>query len=126
MFLKKKKRISELINTITEMIEVLPQLSKPDIAINNCLVALAAISLQLNQEEDLPQKTMDQLKSIQRSFNEFLNENRLINGETLNLFNNEICLLQTIFQDEVRGKLNIVFFPYKASMWDSLESIYEA
>lgn len=36
----------------------------------------------------------------------------------------QISIIKTNFEKEIPDKKEIVFFPYKASMWDSLESIY--
>ncbi|MFS0555844.1 hypothetical protein [Brevibacillus sp. 179-C9.3 HS] len=126
MFLNMKRRISELMDTILEYIEVLPGLSKPDTAVLDCLNAIGAIQNQLQMEERVPFKTLDQLEIVKISFDEILNNHISINENTFELMHNKVVLLKEIFQEEINAKLNVVFFPYKASMWDSLASIYEA
>ncbi len=38
----------------------------------------------------------------------------------------QIPIIRKSFEEEIPNKKEIVFFPYKASMWDSLESVYLA
>jgi hypothetical protein len=126
MFLKKKKRISELINTISEMLEVICQLKEPVTAVSDCLAAIDAIISQVEQEEVIPQKSMEQLQIVKSSLYSFLNDVTQINELSTKDLNNQIFLLDAIFQEEVIAKLNILFLPYKASMWDSLATVFEA
>jgi hypothetical protein len=126
MFLKGKKRISELLDTVSEYLGVFCQLRDPAIAISDCLAAIDGILSQLDLEETVPQKTIKQLRSVKQSFNVFLTEITQINEESVKLLNEKVLLLKAIFQEEVKGKLNVVFFPYKASMWDSLATVYGA
>jgi hypothetical protein len=126
MFLKKKKKVSELMDTVSEMLEVLCQLNNPISYVSDCLVAMDAIHSQLNKEENLPPKTIDKLQNIKVFLNNYVNNVEQINEESVATISNELLILKSIFQEEVTTKLNIVFFPYKVSMWDSLETIYEA
>jgi hypothetical protein len=126
MFLNTKKRISELMDTVSEMIEVLSKLNDPVSASADCLAAIEATLSQLNQEEIVPQKSIEQLKSIKASFNAFINDFTIINEMSVKLVDKQVLSFKACFQEEVKAKLNVVFFPYKASMWDSLASVYEA
>lgn len=126
MFLNTKKRISELIDTVSEMLVILYKLNDPANAVSDCLVALETIVSQLNSEELVPEKSIKQLKSIQLTLYEFLNGYTVINKNSAKMLNSQVLLLKTIFQKEIKTKLKIVFFPYKASMWDSLATVYEA
>lgn len=126
MFLKSKKKISELLETVSEMLDVLYQLKNPNIAIHDCIAALGAVSTQISREEVEPKRTIEQLQSVEKSFRNLLNNNALFNESFVMALNNQVLLLKDLFNEEVQAKLNVVFFPYKASMWDSLASIYEA
>lgn len=46
--------------------------------------------------------------------------------ELYNTLNKQLKKLRGLMTSELPDKLEIVFFPYKASMWDSLESVYLA
>lgn len=56
---------------------------------------------------------------------ESLNTPELIEGKYLQLCN-QVTIIKESITSEIPDKKEIVFFPYKASMWDSLESIYLA
>jgi hypothetical protein len=126
MFLSKKTRILDLTNTISEMIEVLSQLKNPISAISDCIAALDAILFQSEQEEEVPSKTIEQLKKAQGYFHALFNGHTQINSQSVETLTKQIELLIAVFQEEITIKLNVVFFPYKASMWDSLATVYEA
>ena len=46
--------------------------------------------------------------------------------ELYNALNKQLKKLRGVMNSELPDKLEVVFFPYKASMWDSLESVYLA
>ena len=46
--------------------------------------------------------------------------------ELYNTLNKQLKKLRGVMNNELPDKLEVVFFPYKASMWDSLESVYLA
>jgi len=126
MFLKTKKRILDLIDTVLEMLEVLHKLQSPLDAVLDCEAAVNAILHQLDKEDEYPKKTVMQLQSIHVFFKEFLKDYTLINELSVKELTDKVLLLKEILKEEVKEELNIVFFPYKASMWDSLSSVYEA
>lgn len=126
MFLKIKRRILGLIDTVSDMLKVLHRLEDPTTAISDCLDAVDAILLQLDQEEAIPKKTIEYLQGIRSHLYEFYNNSIVINKESVKLLNKKVFIMKSALQVEVKVKLNIVFFPYKASMWDSLATIYEA
>ncbi|MBS4174156.1 hypothetical protein [Bacillus sp. FJAT-49736] len=126
MFLKKKKKIIDLMDTVSEMVEVLCKLNNQVSYIKDCLIAMDAIYFQIEKEETQPEVTMRIIRNIQNLLNEFLFNINRINEESVSDLNTQIFLLKNTFQEEVPTKLNVVFFPYKVSMWDSLETIYLA
>lgn len=126
MTFKMKRRLLHLMDSISDMLKILTTLSDPVSAVLDCLAALDAIQFQLQQEEVLPQNTAIQLRALQLSLNELLNGNSVLNENITLELEGQINLIKDSFDEEVLGKLNVVFFPYKAAMWDSLETIYEA
>ncbi|MDY0039121.1 MAG: hypothetical protein RBS57_02340 [Desulforhabdus sp.] len=126
MFLIAQKRILELIGKLSDMANIMWQLRDPASAILDCLAALDIIHSQLQQEEAIPGKTIEQLHSIQISLKGFIRNNEPIKESSARMLNTQLLFLKSFFQDEIKAKLNVVFFPYKASMWDSLETVYEA
>jgi len=126
MLLNMKKRISNLLDTMTEYLDVLCGLTDKKNAILDCLAGIEAIQNQLEQEESIPQVSLKQLHSIKAAFHGFRNDLSTVNEQSVFLLKEQVLLLKALFQEEVKAKLKIVFLPYKISMWDSLESIYEA
>ncbi|WP_379137998.1 hypothetical protein [Paenibacillus sp. sgz500958] len=121
-----KKRISALMDTVSEMLSAIYQINDPISAVSDCLAAIEAMSSKIMEEDPVPKQTIEQLVSIHTSLKRFLDDSTLINPEGVTFLNDQLTILKDTFQDEIVGKLNIVFLPYKASMWDSLASIYEA
>lgn len=126
MFLKMKKKISDLFDTINEMLEVLTGITDPRDEIRDCLYALKAISDKLNKEDDIPTTITLHLNNVTNMFNKFLSDTNIINEKSVGQLRAQVSFIKRTFNEEINAKLNIAFFPYKASMWDSLATIYEA
>lgn len=126
MFIKMKKRITDLIDTVSECLEMLCQLSTPLEAIEDCLSAADAILFQLNQEKSVPVTSIAQIKNVQASLRSILVDISQIDQQYVKDINDQVLLFKKIFEEEVRAKLNVVFMPYKVSMWDSLATVFEA
>lgn len=126
MFLKKKNSLYELMNTVSEMAGVLCTLKTPQAFIPNCINALETISANLNRETTVPEKTVEQLKAVLKFFLEFEKDASLVNYKSVKSLNEQISALKAVFKKEVKAKLNVLFLPYKASMWDSLATVYDA
>lgn len=126
MFLKMKKRIIVLFDSINEMVDALIEMNDPSVGIRDCVDALNAIKFQLEQEESIPKNTLNKLLKVESLFVEIYNNLHSLNTSQLKDLSSELNQLKSICDEEVKAKLKIVFLPYKASMWDSLETIYEA
>lgn len=126
MFLKKKQRILDLTDTISEMVGVLDQLRDPNPELSDCLMALDIIAEQLMQEEELSPLLIEQFNLVQNSFVMYYEKSAEITSEGLKGIQIHLEALVKLIKDTIGTKLNIVFFPYKVSMWDSLATIYEA
>jgi Putative glycosyl/glycerophosphate transferases involved in teichoic acid biosynthesis TagF/TagB/EpsJ/RodC len=116
----------DLLDTVAEMNGLLLKLKDPETAVQDCLAALGAILNQLEQEKESPSHTIELLKGTQGYFNAFWNGEIEVNAATIQELSEKIALLKATLKDEVSVKLNVVFLPYKASMWDSLATVYEA
>jgi len=96
-----------------KMADSLPKLENPSEQIQDILVACQCIRENL-ESENAP-NSMELLQIIETS----LKENKLDIIEYAKK-------LKSTFDSEVKAKREALFLPYKASMWDSLESIYLA
>lgn len=126
MFIKTKNGICELLDSVAEMLGIMNKLSNKAAAINDCLAAIGAVQSQLDQESTRPAgvfKRLDDLRLFLHSSENTLSKDQSIQEES---GIEKVRQLQQTIQEEIPGKLKIAFFPYKASMWDSLESIYHA
>jgi len=108
-----KKEMLTLLETMGKMADLLPKLANPIEQIQDCLAACQCLVENL-EGENAPE-SLKLLQTIETS----LKENKL---NILEHFKK----LEPIFNSEVKAKLEALFLPYKASMWDSLESIYLA
>ncbi|WP_018665142.1 hypothetical protein [Heyndrickxia acidiproducens] len=126
MFVKMKKKLTALLDTVSEMLGMLIQLKDPRAGLYDCIAAIQAISTQLEKEEILPVQSLKLLRGIQSNFQFFLNDINQLDTTIIEQTSIKINSIKAVLRDEVKAKLNIVFFPYKVSMWDSLASVYEA
>lgn len=122
MRLKIKIKVLELIDTVKEGIEYIKQINMEPIKSKNmledCVLALNSIFNITNQEK---------IEYIIKNIIELQNYNH--EEEINNTINNiyaELNELKRVITYDIETQLEIVFMPYKVSMWDSLESIWES
>ena len=108
-----KKEMLTLLGTMGKMADLLPKLADPAEQIQDCLAACQCLMENLDGEN--ASESLSLLQIIETS----LKENKL------NILEH-IKKLEPLFNSEVKAKREVLFLPYKASMWDSLESIYLA
>ncbi|MHB8129589.1 MAG: hypothetical protein ACYDEX_11380 [Mobilitalea sp.] len=125
MFIKTKRSILELLNTTLDMMKELFIIDDIEGAILECLEAVKVIKEQLLKEEDKLSNTLYQISNLYNLFIDFIEERTVVCEQEIADVIIQIGLIKSIFQDEAHTQLNVLFLPYKASMWDSLESIYE-
>ena len=129
-----RNQLISILNTLKETNSVLRQiLIEADI---DSIVALltecqnCAIELG-NQIENVYGESLETIHTLE-SYCECLYQlaDNLSNPDEIPDKYNQICkqvdVIKETFEKEVPYKKEIVFFPYKASMWDSLESVYLA
>jgi len=102
-----KLEMLALINTMSKMVDLLPKLADPSEQIQDILAACQC--LKENLEEENATECMRLLETIDAQVTPA-----------------HIKKLESVFKSEVKARKEVVFLPYKASMWDSLESIYLA
>ena len=102
-----------MLGTMGKMADLLPSLADPQEQIQDLFAACQC--LKDNLEQETTPECLDLLQTIEAS----LKENRPDVPE-------HIKNLKSIFDSEIKIKQEALFLPYKASMWDSLESIYLA
>jgi hypothetical protein len=102
-----------LFGTMGKMAAMLPNLANPEEQIQDLFAACQCIREYLEQEN--APESLGLLQAIETS----LKENKFDIIEY-------IKKLESAFNSEAKIKLEVLFLPYKASMWDSLESIYLA
>lgn len=128
MYLKSKKAILELLSTVDDMLRAMEKMADLQIALGDCLAAMSSIRNFIEQEASRPDKSlahMDRIDTIFQSMNVpslSEKEKRML----LRRLKQGVYQLKNTLKHEIRPKLNVVFFPYKASMWNSLATVYEA
>jgi len=108
-----KKEMLTLLGTMGKMADSLPKLANPTEQIQDYLAACQCLMENLDGEN--APKSLSLLQTIETS----LKENKLNILEY-------VKKLEPILNSEIKAKREALFLPYKASMWDSLESIYLA
>ncbi|MCP0886873.1 hypothetical protein LB941_05905 [Ligilactobacillus sp. WILCCON 0076] len=130
IFLKQKKELTKLLKTINEMVILLGMKNNANIQMQNLL--LQSLTVAINKIDNILQKEKKTYEIFNKDIQSLRNLFNIENG-TENLFNkNQLARIQSIVRfieinvnKNLPDKLNIVFMPYKVTMWDSLASIYE-
>jgi hypothetical protein len=108
-----KQEMLALLGTMGKIADLLPKMANPAGQIQDILAACEC--LKDNLEQEAAPRSLDLLQIIESS----VEQNKL---DILEHIKN----LESAFNSEVKIKLEVLFLPYKTSMWDSLESIYLA
>lgn len=117
MHYKEKKKLKELLQAVIEGLTGKDLTRINHKAFNHIKESISLVKEILEKEQVYPSKTLDKLTTLQEALDDRYSLEEL----------QEHCnSLMRSFEDEVEGRYKVVFFPYKASMWDSLESIYFA
>jgi hypothetical protein len=113
MIKKRKQELLSLLGTMGYMADLLPKLADPSGQIQDILAACQCI--RENLEGETAPGSLGLLENI---------ENSLKEGK-LDILDS-VKKLKSAFDSEAKANREALFLPYKASMWDSLESIYLA
>lgn len=90
--------------------------------LQECQDAAIAIGTQVEKEEKEPQDVIQELEKYCESLYEF---SIFMSKENLTKMNDTLENVETAIEN-IAVKTIICFLPYKASMWDSLESVWKA
>jgi hypothetical protein len=108
-----KQELLSLLGTMGKIADLLPNLADPSEQIQDILAACECI--RENLETEAAPNSLGLLQIIETSLKE----------SKLNILE-YAKKLKITFDSEVKANREALFLPYKASMWDSLESIYLA
>ena len=111
----------DLLSVVEQALESLESSFRKEI-LSEVLNSLELVKNALEQEERPPTATIAALQELIV----LLRTPSPIDGFRQGTVRRLYAELLADFEQEVEGKIRIVFFPYKASMWDSLESVYLA
>ncbi len=125
MFLKKKKRILETINSVCEVIPYIYE-SKQNNLLDEVEVAIKAILQQVEQEDYDIIETINYINNTLVLIEKAKNLGDNLDFDDLNEILEQVSIFEQALLLQVKVKLNVVFMPYNVTMWDSLESIYLA
>ncbi|MBN1073459.1 hypothetical protein DVV91_03755 [Clostridium botulinum] len=122
MKLDKKKRIIELLSTLEEGFYYAKSTSydKRKLMLNDCYYGL--ISILKSVEEDIIRRDINFiLQKFKEMIKKFNNEENI--DIEIDIIIKILCKIKE-HTNNISSKLEIVFMPYKSSMWDSMESIW--
>jgi hypothetical protein len=109
-----KQEMLSLLSTMGKMADLLPKLENPSEQVQDLFAACEC--LRENLEQESAPESLDLLQTIET----------LAKTDNYTSLQSHIKKLETAFKSEIKTKKETLFLPYKASMWDSLESIYFA
>lgn len=119
-----KKAILEILDTIGEAHKAYQKYRKNgdkescESVLSSCQQCVIAIGDAIEKSEGEGTKSVKALEEYCEDLYQ------LSQGETGISLDNDLINIRKCIADEIKVVLEVVFFPYKASMWDSLESIY--
>lgn len=127
-----KKQLIELIFTVKEGIEYVSALNNKEQAENILIDCYSAVShikqvieSAVKKEKHLKYtKCIEDIQNNMEMFNDCI-QNEIDYTEILNSLKSYFNIFTDALINE-QEKTEVVFLPYKASMWDSLESVWEA
>lgn len=127
-----RNQIVELLDTIWEGVKQAKAL-EPQVAesvLTDCYLAVQSVEQAMQggfSAETFARYTdlISSTKQLLEKTNEGIAQGVLV-GDTTKMLKSGLKKLQKMLQEEKEIKLEAVFFPYKASMWDALESVWAA
>lgn len=119
---KAKKQIKELLNTVREAMGYLAsseisQAVREELT-DHCKIALESIISQLNEEEEAFILLKGQAEEIREGLDQI--------SMDLEKLDEKLYSLQKDIEKSIKCKLKVVFLPYKYSMWDCMDSVWNA
>lgn len=119
----------ELLDTIIEALQYLMAgREELGLILNDCEDAYEQIALQFDGKDEQERKCADELKNLKKFY--IAGCEKADSLEELDLHIEKVIhrtmLVKKQIESNIEGKVKVVFMPYKYSMWDCMESIWEA
>lgn len=129
-----KNRIIEMFQTLYEAHEDIEKLIKKNdyenvqILLEGCQNMAIQMGTSIEASEGEKCVTIDFLEEYcETLYNVSVNLNNSYNGNKIQkILNRKLIKVENSVKNDIKVRLEIVFCPYKASMWDSLESVWKA
>ncbi|MFT8726832.1 MAG: hypothetical protein ABF756_02420 [Liquorilactobacillus ghanensis] len=125
IFLKKKRRLLDLLKTTVQMIDLVKSKNQSEV-INNCQEAVETIADSLEGELAESETVFNDLQTMYDLLTLIDQQQVDLTSELIFKMKQLLVLIVDKLDKLIPVKLNIAFMPYKVTMWDSLASIYEA
>jgi len=119
MRLNRKKQILEFISTIEEGIDYVSYTGEMIQDCNDSLVFLSNLLSEEHEVRELIQKAIDAVQCLEPGMQK--EQSFITHVNNIKIIVNNV---RTRIINDIKTDIEIAFMPYKASMWDSLESIY--
>ena len=71
-------------------------------------------------------RVSEEIRCKQQTGTSNLNENNMNENRVCKILNRQLIKMENSIKNDITVRVEMAFFPYKASMWDSLESVYLA
>ncbi|MFT9452560.1 CDP-glycerol glycerophosphotransferase family protein [Liquorilactobacillus ghanensis] len=124
IFLKKKRRLLNLLKTTVQMIDLIKSKNQSEV-INNCQEAIKTIADSLGDELAESETVFNDLQTMYDLLTLIDQQQVDLTSELIFKMKQLLVLIVDKLDKLIPVKLNIAFMPYKVTMWDSLASIYE-
>lgn len=129
-----KNSILEILKTIYEAHKIIKDFMKEENLDNaksvlvDCQESLFQIGVSIENSEKNADKTIELINDYYKYIYEiYTNISDGTKGKEIkNNLDSKLYKIEKSIKEDIKIKLEIVFMPYKASMWDSLESIWRA
>lgn len=93
----------------------------------SCVIRLGEIIEQEEGEDFVTIPLLEEYCEFAYQIYEEVRQSPLVNGsKTYKLLNKALIRIENSIRNDIQVRTEVVFLPYKASMWDSLESIWKA
>lgn len=125
MFVRTKKRLNTLIDTLSSLIEVLCELDNWKDAVLDSLKVIEVILECVRGEEIQPVNSLEKAEELSEKLEDLARNAHGITRDQVGSVLGALEELKVLLNRELVIKLNVAFLPYKVSMWDSLETIYQ-
>ncbi|MFT8458981.1 MAG: CDP-glycerol glycerophosphotransferase family protein [Liquorilactobacillus ghanensis] len=125
IFLKKKRRLLNLLKTTVQMIDLIKSKNQSEV-INNCQEAVKTIAASLEGELAESETVFNDLQTMYDLLTLIDQQQVDLTSKLIFKMKQLLVLIVDKLDKLIPVKLNIAFMPYKITMWDSLASIYEA